>query len=59
MSSGPDDIVFEEVAYREPRRLRRPDRDLKFACLAYESPSPDDLPSSSTAGRPTGSSGTP
>ena len=38
-----DDIVFEEVSYREPHRLRRPDRDRTFACLAYGTPGPDDL----------------
>ena len=39
-----DDIVFDEVRYREPIRLRRPDRDRHWACLAYEVPAPDDLP---------------
>jgi proteasome lid subunit RPN8/RPN11 len=39
-----DDIVFDEVRYREPVRLRRPDRDRKYACLAYEVPGPEDLP---------------
>ena len=40
-----DDIVFEgDVAYREPERLRRPDRDRRWACIAYEVPGPDDLP---------------
>jgi proteasome lid subunit RPN8/RPN11 len=40
-----DDIVFEgEVAYREPERMRRPDRDRRWACLAYEVPGPEDLP---------------
>jgi proteasome lid subunit RPN8/RPN11 len=38
-----DDIVFEEMTYREPRRVRRPDFDHRFACLAYEVPGPDDL----------------
>jgi proteasome lid subunit RPN8/RPN11 len=39
-----DDIVFEDLSYREPQRLRRPDRDRRWACLAYEVPGPDDLP---------------
>jgi proteasome lid subunit RPN8/RPN11 len=42
--SNPDEIVFDEVAYREPRRLRRPDRDPSRACLTYGVPSPGDLP---------------
>ncbi len=44
MSEGGDDIVFGEVSYREPERLRRPDRDRRRACMAYEVPSPGDLP---------------
>lgn len=43
MSDG-DDIVFGEVSYREPVRMRRPDRDRKWACVAYEVPGPHDLP---------------
>jgi proteasome lid subunit RPN8/RPN11 len=39
-----DEIVFDEVRYREPAKLRRPDRDRRFACLAYEVPGPEDLP---------------
>lgn len=39
-----DDIVFDEMKVREPERLRRPDRDRKYACLAYEVPAPIDLP---------------
>ncbi len=39
-----DDIVFEEIKYREPKKARRPDRDRRFACLAYEIPRPEDLP---------------
>ncbi len=39
-----DEIVFEEVRYRQPERMRRPDRDRRMACLAYEVPGPDDLP---------------
>ncbi|MEO6810879.1 MAG: Mov34/MPN/PAD-1 family protein [Isosphaeraceae bacterium] len=39
-----DDMVFEDVAYREPSRLRRPDRDRRLAVIAYEVPGPTDLP---------------
>jgi proteasome lid subunit RPN8/RPN11 len=39
-----DDIVFEDVKYREPKKARRPDRDRRWACLAYEVPKADDLP---------------
>lgn len=39
-----DEIQFDEVRYREPVRLRRPDRDRAWACVAYEIPGPDDLP---------------
>ncbi len=39
-----DDIVFDEMKVREPERRQRPDRDRKFACLAYEVPGPIDLP---------------
>lgn len=39
-----DDIVFDDVQYREPTRARRPDRDRRWACLAYEVPRPEDLP---------------
>ena len=39
-----DDIVFGEMSVREPERRPRPDRDRKFACLAYEIPGPADLP---------------
>ncbi len=39
-----DDIVFDDVKYREPERRRRPDHDRRWACLAYEIPGPDDLP---------------
>src|SRR5579864_4584625 len=39
-----DDIVFGDVNYRQPQRMRRPDRDRHFANLAYEVPGPDDLP---------------
>ena len=39
-----DDIVFEDVKYREPKKARRPDRDRRWACLAYEVPKAEDLP---------------
>ena len=39
-----DDIIFGEMSVREPERRPRPDRDRKFACLAYEVPGPADLP---------------
>ncbi len=39
-----DDIQFGEIRYREPVRLRRPDRDRQWACVAYEVPGADDLP---------------
>jgi proteasome lid subunit RPN8/RPN11 len=44
VNGGGDDIVFGEMKVREPERLPRPDRDRKYACLAYEVPSPIDLP---------------
>ncbi len=39
-----DDIVFGEVSYREPRRMRRPDRDRRFAVLAVDVPGAGELP---------------
>ncbi len=39
-----DEIVFGNVTFREPERRRRPDRDRKWVCLAYELPGPGDLP---------------
>lgn len=39
-----DEIVFGEIKVREPERLTRPDRDRRYACLAYEVPGPVDLP---------------
>lgn len=39
-----DDIVFDEVTYREPRRLRRPDRDPARVCIDCGTPEADDLP---------------
>ena len=44
MNDDRDDIVFEEIRYREPRKERRPDRDRRFACAAYEVPGIEDLP---------------
>jgi proteasome lid subunit RPN8/RPN11 len=43
LSSG-DDIVFGDVKFREPVRMRRPDRDRRFACVTYEVPRPEDMP---------------
>jgi proteasome lid subunit RPN8/RPN11 len=39
-----DEIVFDDVKYREPERRCRPDRDRRYACLAYELAGADDLP---------------
>ncbi|MGC8643310.1 MAG: Mov34/MPN/PAD-1 family protein, partial [Isosphaeraceae bacterium] len=39
-----DEMVFEEIRYREPVRLLRPDRDLRYACLSYQVPATSDLP---------------
>ncbi|HEV3164152.1 MAG TPA: Mov34/MPN/PAD-1 family protein, partial [Isosphaeraceae bacterium] len=39
-----DDIVFGDVSFREPARLRRPDFDDRWACIAYQVPGPNDLP---------------
>ena len=39
-----DEITFGEMTVREPERRQRPDRDRKFACLAYEVPGLADLP---------------
>jgi proteasome lid subunit RPN8/RPN11 len=39
-----DEIVFDEVTYREPRKMRRPDGDARWACLACGTPGPRDLP---------------
>ena len=39
-----EEIQFDEVAYREPHKVRRPDYDPKRACIAYRVPGPDDLP---------------
>ncbi len=37
-------MSFEEVRYREPVRMLRPDRDVRFACLSYQVPGTNDLP---------------
>ncbi len=37
-------MVFGEMKVREPERRQRPDRDRKFASVAYEVPGPIDLP---------------
>lgn len=39
-----DEMVFGDVRFREPHKLRRPDRDRRWACLAYEVPAPGELP---------------
>src|SRR5208282_4194260 len=47
MGAGPvsgDEMVFEEIKYREPVRLLRPDRDMRYACLSYQVPAQTDLP---------------
>jgi proteasome lid subunit RPN8/RPN11 len=47
MGAGPvsgDEIVFGEIRYREPVRLLRPDRDMRYAYLSYQMPAQTDLP---------------
>ncbi len=39
-----DEIIFGEMTVREPERRQRPDRDRRYAALAYEVPAPTDLP---------------
>jgi proteasome lid subunit RPN8/RPN11 len=39
-----DEITFGDVRVREPERHVRPDRDRRFACVAYEVPGAADLP---------------
>lgn len=39
-----DEIIFGDMTLREPERRLRPDRDRRFASLAYEVPGPSDLP---------------
>jgi len=41
---SPDEIIFDDIKYREPERRCRPDRDPHWACLAYGVPQPADLP---------------
>jgi proteasome lid subunit RPN8/RPN11 len=42
--SGGDDMVFDDLKVREPRRMRRPDRDPRLATLAFGILAPHDLP---------------
>jgi proteasome lid subunit RPN8/RPN11 len=44
LSVSGDEMSFEEVRYREPVRMLRPDRDRRYACLAYHVPGIADLP---------------
>ncbi len=37
-------MIFGDVRYREPARLKRPDRDPRIACVACQTPVPADLP---------------
>ncbi len=40
-----DEIKFDdEVQYRQPVRMTRPDRDRNWTCIAYEVPRPGDMP---------------
>ncbi len=39
-----DDIIFGEISVRQPERRHRPDRDRRFASMAYELPGPAELP---------------
>ncbi len=39
-----DEIIFGDISVREPERRQRPDRDKRFASMAYEVPGPLDLP---------------
>src|SRR5690606_28458129 len=39
-----DDMVFEEVRFRQPARIPPPDRDPRYACVDCPAPGPDDLP---------------
>ena len=54
-----DEITFGEMSVREPERRQRPDRDRKFACLAYEVPGRPTCRSFSIAAPPMRSSATP
>lgn len=42
--SGDDEMIFGEVRHREPTRMKRPDRDPRFACVACGAPQAEDLP---------------
>ena len=44
MSQDPEEIVFDDIRFREPQKLRRPDRDRRWICGADEVPVPRDLP---------------
>jgi proteasome lid subunit RPN8/RPN11 len=44
VSNPGDDIVFDEMRFREPRRTRRPDQDPRFATIACGTPAPGELP---------------
>jgi proteasome lid subunit RPN8/RPN11 len=37
-------MVFDDVAYREPKRLRRPDHDARHASVTYKLPHHGDMP---------------
>lgn len=39
-----DDMVFGEIRFREPAKMRRPDRDPRIACIACQTPGPGDMP---------------
>lgn len=39
-----DEIQFDDVAYREPLKARRPDLDPRLACIAYRLPGHEDMP---------------
>ena len=39
-----DEITFGDVRVREPEKRARPDRDRRYASVAYEVPAPADLP---------------
>ena len=38
------DIQFDDIAYREPLKARRPDLDPRLACIAYRLPGHEDMP---------------
>ena len=44
MSDPSGEIIFGEMEFREPVRLRRPDRDPAKTCIAYGTPAPAELP---------------